>query len=334
MSPSVPKLPSALVNKIASHTGPINAITFSSLGGTYILTGSSDRQVHLTRTEPSKPDNPSSTPIQKYSAHGYPILDIACAQDNQTFASVGGDRAVFLWDVQAADGTLRRFGNNTTQGHTSRITSVAFAGDGDSVLVSGSDDTSVRLWDVKSRDARPLMVLEEAKDGISSVVVPENGHEIVAASIDGRVRSYDIRTGRVTVDVMPGSVTSLDLSRDAKTVLVGCLDGRIRLMDRGDGTCLRAFPPEEATDGYKNENLRLRSCLGANDGLVLSGSESDGTVRAWDVLSGKAVGKVHLSDSDRVVSVVTWRGGSQAQARQSLWAGGGADGVVKIYGAG
>ncbi|KIW29717.1 uncharacterized protein PV07_05507 [Cladophialophora immunda] len=334
MSPSPPKLPAVLVNNITSHAGPINAITFSSLGGTYVLTGSSDRQVHLTRTEPSKPENPLSVPIQKYSAHGYPILDIACAQDNQTFASVGGDRAVFLWDVQAADGTLRRFGNNTTQGHSSRITCVAFAGDGDSVLASGSDDTSVRLWDVKSRDARPLMVLEEAKDGISSVVVPGNGHEVVAGSIDGRVRSYDIRTGKVTVDVMPGSVTSLDLSRDARTMLVGCLDGRIRLMDRGDGTCLRAFPPEDAREGYKNESLRLRSCLGANDALVLSGSESDGSVRAWDVLSGKSVGSVRVSESDRVVSVVRWREGSLGQARQSLWAGGGADGVVKIYGAG
>ncbi len=38
MSP--PKLPTSLVNTLASHTGPINAITFSSLGGTYILTGS------------------------------------------------------------------------------------------------------------------------------------------------------------------------------------------------------------------------------------------------------------------------------------------------------
>ncbi len=66
------------------------------------------------------------------------MLDIAVAQDNQTFASVGGDRSVFLWDVaNGADGTLRRFGSNTSQGHTSRINCVAFAGDGDGVIVSG-----------------------------------------------------------------------------------------------------------------------------------------------------------------------------------------------------
>lgn len=324
------KLPSTLVNTLSSHTGPINAITFSSLGGTYILTGSSDRQVHLSRSEPTNPDKPSA-PIQKYAAHGYPVLDIAVAHDNQTFASVGGDRSLFLWDVQNAEGTVRRFGSNTNQGHTSRITCVAFTGDGDSVLVSGSDDRSLRLWDVKSRDAKPLMVLEDAKDGVSSLLVPDNGYEIVSGSIDGRLRSYDVRMGRVTVDVQPGSITSLDLSRDGKTILVGCLDGRIRMMDRADGTCLRAFPPEGNLEGYKNESLRLKSCFAVNESLVLSGSESDGNVRGWDVLSGKNIGHLELNNNGKVISVVKWREGSQAQARQGLLAAGGAEGVIKIY---
>lgn len=348
------KLPSLLVNTLTTHAGPINAITFSSLGGTYILTGSSDRQIHLSRSEPASSSSSSSSslpsvttsPIQKYAAHGYPVLDIAVSQDNQTFASVGGDRSVFLWDVQNATGTLRRFGNNTTQGHTSRINAVAFAGAGDSVLVSGGDDTSVRLWDVKSRDAKPLMVLDEAKDGVSSLAVPLNGYELVAGSVDGRVRSYDIRMGRVTVDVMPGPVTSLDVSRDARAVLVGCLDGRLRMMDRVDGTCLRAFPSEEddkttpnnnglkgTGGGYKNDSLRLKSCFALNESLVLSGSEDDGAVRGWDVLSGRSVGKVEVSPAGKVVSVVKWREGSQAQARQGVWAGGGLEGVVKVYAA-
>ncbi|KIW53881.1 hypothetical protein PV05_06291 [Exophiala xenobiotica] len=342
-------LPSTLVNTLTSHAGPINAITFSSQGGTYVLTGSSDRQIHLSRTEPPSSSHGRAQQqsisaanagsgggaIQKYAAHGYPVLDIAVAQDNQTFASVGGDRSVFLWDVaNGADGTLRRFGSNTSQGHTSRINCVAFAGDGDGVIVSGGDDTTVRLWDVKSRDAKPLMVLDEAKDGISSVVVPGNGHEIVSGSVDGRLRSYDIRMGKVTVDVMPGPVTSLDVSRDARTVLVGCLDGRIRMMDRTDGTCLRGFPPEGNVEGYKNDSLRLKSCFAGNESLVLSGSEDDGRVRGWDVLSGKSVGNVDVNPSAKVVSVVRWREGSQAQGRQGLWAGGGAEGIVKVYGVG
>ena len=329
---TTPTLPTSLLNTLTTHTGPINTLTFSSQGGTYILTGSSDRQIHLSRTELSSTSSTeTTTPIQKYAAHGYPILSIAVSRDNQTFASSGGDRSVFLWDVSENSGTTRRFGSNTSQGHTSKVTCVQFAGEGDGVLVSGSDDTSVRIWDVKSRDPKPVMVLEEAKDGISALVVPETGHSIISASVDGRVRSYDLRTGKVTVDVLPGAVTSLDISRDGKTLLVGCLDGRIRVFDRSDGTCLRAFPPEGEA-GYKNDSLRLQGCFGMNETIVLSGSESDGKVRAWDILSGQTAGSVPLSPNGKVVSVVRWREGSQAQGRRRLWAGGGADGIVRIYG--
>ncbi|RMZ84055.1 hypothetical protein DV737_g1272, partial [Chaetothyriales sp. CBS 132003] len=216
--PSPPTLPSHLVNTLNSHSGPINAIAFSALGGTYILTGSSDRQIHLSRTEPANPGTPS-LPIQKYASHGYPVLDITVSSDNKLFASVGGDRSVLLWDVQNAEGPLRRLGSNTSEGHSSRINCVSFAGQDDSVLVSGSDDRSVRLWDMKSRDARPLMVWLEAKDGISSLAVLGNGRDIVSGSVDGRLRSYDIRMGRVTVDALPGPVTSLEASRDAKLLL-------------------------------------------------------------------------------------------------------------------
>ncbi|RMZ90056.1 hypothetical protein DV736_g2722, partial [Chaetothyriales sp. CBS 134916] len=208
--PSPPTLPSHLVNTLNSHSAPINAIAFSALGGTYILTGSSDRQIHLSRTEPVS-TGARSLPIQKYASHGYPVLDIAVSSDNKLFTSVGGDRSVLLWDVQNADGPLRRLGSNTSEGHSSRINCVSFAGQDDSVLVSGSDDRSVRLWDMKSRDARPLMVWLEAKDGVSSLAVPGNGHDIVSGSVDGRLRSYDVRMGRVTVDALPGPVTSLEL---------------------------------------------------------------------------------------------------------------------------
>lgn len=116
--------------------GPVNAITFSSSPGTYLLTGSSDRSIHLSRAVPNNAsaDSPaeSNGPIQRYDAHGYSVLDVAVTADNARFASVGGDRAVFLWDVEQGV-TVRRW-----SGHTARIEAVQFAGEGDSVVVSGT----------------------------------------------------------------------------------------------------------------------------------------------------------------------------------------------------
>jgi len=93
-----------------------------------ILTGSTDRQIRIF--------NPTATSaksklIQTYSAHGYEVLDIAVAEGNDRFVSVGGDKTVFLWDVATAQ-TLRRFG-----GHLARVNACAFGGEGDCVVISG-----------------------------------------------------------------------------------------------------------------------------------------------------------------------------------------------------
>jgi mitogen-activated protein kinase organizer 1 len=44
------------------------------------------------------------------------------------------------------------------------------------------------------------MTLSEAKDSISSITVL--GPEILAGSVDGRLRTYDIRQGKIATDVI------------------------------------------------------------------------------------------------------------------------------------
>ena len=52
---------------------------------------------------------------------------------------------------------------------------------------------------------KPIQVLEEAKDSVSSLHVV--GHEIVTGSVDERMRIYDLRMGMVFVDVI-GRISS------------------------------------------------------------------------------------------------------------------------------
>ena len=130
LSPPTTKLPA-----------PIHALTFSSGSGSYLLTGSSDRNIRLY--------NPStSNLIQTYSAHGYGVLDIACSEDNAKFASVGGDKTVFVWDV-ASGQTLRRF-----NGHVGAVNAVRWGGEGEGVVVSGSFDGVSWSWDRRGVDVR------------------------------------------------------------------------------------------------------------------------------------------------------------------------------------
>lgn len=244
---------------------------------------------------------------------------------------MGGDKTVFLWDVATAQ-TLRRF-----NGHSGRVEAVAFGGEGgegsgESVVVSGSFDGTVKIWDLRAKGEKPIMTFGEARDSVSSVAVRDG--EIFAGSVDGRVRVYDLAMGCVDVDVLGASVTSVTPAVAGDCYLVGTLDSRLRLMDRGSGKCLQTFQD----DGVRNETYRLRSTFALGDAMAISGTE-DGRVVIWDVLSGdvkhrlwhkklesETVASEARSKKD-VVSAVAWN------HLRKQWASAGGDGTVVVWGA-
>ena len=98
-------LPIHLDQVISDATGSqINACQYNTTGE-YILTGGVDRTVRLWN-----PDTKFC--IKSYEAHGWEVLDLAVSPENGKFASCGGDRTVFLWDVISGM-TIRRFTGHT-----------------------------------------------------------------------------------------------------------------------------------------------------------------------------------------------------------------------------
>ena len=240
---------------------------------------------------------------------------------NTRIASGGGDKMVFAWDVQRAEAVRR------LTGHGARVNAVRFAGDADSLLASASFDATVRLWDLKSNAARPVMVWAEAGDSVSCLAVRES--EVLAGSVDGRIRAYDVRMGTLVTDVVGASVTSVEIGKGGDTVLVGALDSKIRLMDRKDGTCLKTY---EHAD-FKNEEYRIRSALGMGDSVVISGSEN-GEIFVWDLLGGDVIHRLRHREKrsveatkDDVVSEVVYC------PNRKEWASAGSDGNIVIWAA-
>lgn len=229
---------------------------------------------------------------------------------------------------------------------------MSFAGDGgDALALSGGLDGTVRIWDLRSGSGKAVQVLTEARDAVTSVVAPRGGWEVVAGSVDGRVRGYDVRAGRCVVDVVGASVTSLDLDGDkGETVLVGGLDSKVRMMDRRGGGVLRVFE----ADGWRNEGVRVQSCFGGGGRWVVAGDEfppgegEEGGVWAWDVMTGRVVARLGVPWGEgggrrvvvgkdgrekgrrNVVSCVAWKDGG----RGDQFCVGGTSGVVTVFGGG
>lgn len=263
---------------IHAHSGAVHVVRFSA-GGRYMLSGGSDQQINLWNThrgaQGSLDAKGRSPSIQRYSAHSYEILCIDVAADNSRFASGGPDRNVFVWDV-ASGNVLRRF-----NAHYGRVNDVRLAGaNGDgSVLLAAGSDTIVRAYDLRANNAwKPIMELDDARDAVLTMAL--SGSTIHTGSVDGVIRTYDIRQGILRSDVVDSPVTSLTPTREGGAVLASTLDSMLHLFDLSDGQELQRF------SGLTNTSLRCHSTLAEDDAMAVAGDEH-GAVFGWDLLSAR-----------------------------------------------
>ncbi|KAJ7072208.1 nuclear mRNA splicing protein [Mycena amicta] len=277
----VESLPRRLHTTLSSHKGPVNVARYSKGSGRYILTGGQDRTVRLWNAD-------SGSEVKTFAAHGYEVLSISVSHDNAQFASSGGDRSVFVWDVATA-ATTRRI-----PGHMGKIHVVEF-----------NEDATV-LASAQTR--QPIQVLDEARDAVQTLHVGST--YITTGSLDGHLRTYDLRKGELRSDYLGCS----------QTILVTTLDSHIRLMDMTTGKLLNDF------SGHTNTEYRCRACFGHGEASVICGDEK-GLVWAWDLLDAKPLApnpppKVHQK-------VITWTEHHPVDKGELFTAS--ADGTVKIW---
>lgn len=100
---------------------------------------------------------------------------------------------------------------------------------------------TVRAWDMRSRNRSPIQTLEGCKDSATSVSSTPSGDELVVGCVDGRVRTYDLRAAKVHEDNVHAPVTHASLSHDGKCLLVTCLGGVVRLLEKESGSQLNSY---------------------------------------------------------------------------------------------
>lgn len=81
----------------------------------------------------------------------------------------------------------------TEVGHTQSVTSVVFSPDG-MQLASGSDDGTIRLWDVAT--GQEVQRFEGHTDYVNSVAFSPDGTQVASGSDDETIRLWGVATGR------------------------------------------------------------------------------------------------------------------------------------------
>ncbi|ETO32480.1 hypothetical protein RFI_04637, partial [Reticulomyxa filosa] len=212
------------------HTGPVYGIQFSSFnGGRYLCSGAADKTIGLWDAETSKS-------LHTFNGHRKGIW---CVEFSPLQSNIGND--------------------NTNMG--------AIGGSGYTIC-SGSDDKSIRLWDIETN--KKLSAFKGHEDWVRSVKyapygtgVNGSGATLCSGSHDKTIRLWDIRSGKV-IHVFKGHT------------------GYILCVEYSSSKCTNHFVGVDCAH------------------LICSGS-SDNTIRFWDVRTNKQLHVTKGVDDDHGV---------------------------------
>eukprot|EP00894_Picocystis_sp_ML_P005083 jgi/Pico_ML_1/55600/g1266.t1 len=248
-----------------AHEGACLGACFSH-DGAYVLTGGQDRVVRLWT---AREGSASPKALQTFVGHGRSVRGVACSVDGDRVASCSAAGEARVWDVRTAR-SLR-----VLRGHVAAAHAVSFVGVDDAMAVTGSEDASVMLWDLRASSHKPVQTMREASDSVTCVFGWKDG--VVAAGADGCVRTYDVRRGKCVADACGAPVSCVSFAEDGVRAVAACLDHRMTMYDRSDGMHLATFR------GHRSESVRTGCAFVAGDRHVACGSE-DGRVCVWDAM--------------------------------------------------
>ncbi|MFN4261912.1 MAG: WD40 repeat domain-containing protein, partial [Gemmataceae bacterium] len=207
-------------------------------------------------------------------------------------------------------------------GHSGFVVSLAFTKDG-KTLVSGSFDSTAKVWDVATRKVKADLIGH--KGPVVCVALTQDETTLATASHDLTVKIWDMATGKekVTLQGHEGYVSSVVWAADGKTLFSGSHDRTVKVWDV-------AAKKELAT--LKGEEGPVHCIALSRDGKTLAvggahwpGSENSilGKVTLWDVASGKEA--AHLKGHKGIIKALAFTPDGSTLVSSSE------DGTVKIW---
>ena len=239
-------------------------------------------------------DVETGSQMSRLDGHTGKINTLTFAPDGGTLASGDANGEIRLWNIGAGGDQLtlpRLLGGITGKGkplsdspalteHKRPIEALAFTADG-TTLVSASRDTTIRLWDVDTRN--PHLTIKGHTEAIKALGFLEDGKTLASGSSDCTLRLWNTETRDEQLIPIKHRWSALDFafSQDGKTVVLGSPGSNMRLRNTDTGDVIATF--RTAHKGYINQVK-----FSPDDKILASGSRG-GSVELWDVRNQRRI---------------------------------------------
>jgi WD40 repeat protein len=194
------------------------------------------------------------------------VFALTFSHDGNWLASGGsGDNEIRVQSV-SSEGEI-----HTLVGHEGKINALAFRKNGE--LISGSDDGTVRLWNIP--ESRQIHQFNGGGGQITSLSVSPDDRLLVTGKSDDTLKLWEIDTAQLlrTLEGHEDLVWAVTFSPDGTTIASGSEDRTVRLWNVTDGAL---------TDTLVGHTDRIWSVAFHPDGTQLASGSWDGTVRTWE----------------------------------------------------
>ena len=203
------------------------------------------------------------------------VITCTALSSHDGFIATGSyNGSIYLWELSGK--IIKRFK------HSHRVHSVVFSPNiHRTLVVFGSDDKTVRLWDVTTNES---ITIGNHTNWVSSVAFsPSAGTYVASGSADHTICIWDVELRDLAVGPLTGHkdrVQAVAFSPDGTSLVSGSADNTVRIWNSVTGDLLSTL---------NNHSNWVNSVAYSFDGSRIVSGSDDKTIIVWDAQSGQIV---------------------------------------------